>query len=301
MLLPIRWPSRSHGTWLSEAHGQQVGDLVRIGDVMNLRSQINDARLRHGLGVYQFTDPTLTPMVTPTRTVHLDELRTALGEVYAQAGLTPVYPSGPVTTGDATRLTQLMETAQAARATLTDRPSVVLPTPPLIYSWRWHEGAQTPDLATYGQVVDAIRLGTAEVLRDRRPYAPAELALADRMWQRTFGEAAVIMVAALALGAAAEVLEAGLITAGAGVAAIAEAIASGSILVEIVGTLSGGLVTLVGVGLAVFELAAIYFIIRYVNGLAQGGPAVRQVDVGFRPRVSGGSDEPDWNSLMVWP
>ena len=85
MLLPIRWPSRSHGTWLSAAHGQQVGDLVRIGDVMNLRSQINDARLQHGLGVYQFTDPTLTPMVTPTRTVHLDELRTALGEVYAQA------------------------------------------------------------------------------------------------------------------------------------------------------------------------------------------------------------------------
>jgi hypothetical protein len=305
VLCPVRWPGRLEppwwgGGWIAEARGQQAGDVIRASDVMSLRSQVNEVRLRYGLGAYTFTDPTLTPEVTTIRAAHFAELRTALGEVYALAGLAPVYPSGPVMPGNVIRLNDLMETAQA-RTMIADRPSVVPPVPPsAIYSWGWHEGAQTPDLATYGQVVDAIRLGDAPLLRGQRPYAPAELALADQMWWRTFGDAAQILGAVLALAAAAEVGEAGAITAGAGIAAIAQAIASGSVVVGFVGGLSGAFVTLIGVGLVVFELVAIYFIVRYVAGLVPGVPAVRQVDVGLTTRVNG-LDQTDWNSLMLWP
>ena len=62
------------------------GVPIRAVHVAELRIAVNEARERHGLPAYVFTDPTLVPGVTPLRAIHIVQLRDALAEVYAHAG-----------------------------------------------------------------------------------------------------------------------------------------------------------------------------------------------------------------------
>ncbi len=51
-----------------------------------LRNAIDDARTRHGLAAFGWTNSPLVPGSTPVMALHLTELRTALTQAYAQVG-----------------------------------------------------------------------------------------------------------------------------------------------------------------------------------------------------------------------
>ena len=72
----------------------------------------------------QWTDPTLTPGVTPVKRVHLTELRAALDAVYDAVGRArPSYMDATVTAGTtAIRAAHIME-LRAAVAALEQLPN----------------------------------------------------------------------------------------------------------------------------------------------------------------------------------
>ncbi len=67
---------------------------------MELRTRIDALRRRASLTPFAWTDPVLTPGVTPVRLAHLLELREALATAYAAAGRgAPVWADAPPPAG----------------------------------------------------------------------------------------------------------------------------------------------------------------------------------------------------------
>jgi hypothetical protein len=70
----------------------QTGMVLKAVHITELRSRVNDLRVRCGIDAFAFTDPTLTPAVTVARAVHVLELRTALNGAYtACSAPAPTY------------------------------------------------------------------------------------------------------------------------------------------------------------------------------------------------------------------
>ncbi len=68
--------------------------------ITELREAINTLRSNNGLAAFSFTDPTLTAGVTQFKGVHVTDLRTALNEVYDALALTrPTYTDPTITAG----------------------------------------------------------------------------------------------------------------------------------------------------------------------------------------------------------
>ena len=75
-----------------------------------LRNAIDDARTRHGLAAFGWTNAPLVPGSTPVKALHLAELRTALSQAYQQVGKPlPNYAEAVVAGGTirASHLTEL--------------------------------------------------------------------------------------------------------------------------------------------------------------------------------------------------
>jgi hypothetical protein len=91
----------------------QPGVSVSAVHVTELRSRINDLRVRCGLAMVSFTDTPLLPGITPARAVHVTELRTALDQAYAARGL-PSFPySDPMLVGTTIRAVHISELREA--------------------------------------------------------------------------------------------------------------------------------------------------------------------------------------------
>lgn len=76
--------------------------------ITELRTMINAVRTRNGASAFSFTDPTLTTSIG-IKAVHITELRTALQGAYASLGLTPPTVFTTITAGT-TRITAAMLT-----------------------------------------------------------------------------------------------------------------------------------------------------------------------------------------------
>src|SRR5256712_10211904 len=62
------------------------GDIVMARDLTQLRSQVNDVRVRYGLTAFPWTDPMIVPQETVIKAVHVQELRQAIDDVYVRLG-----------------------------------------------------------------------------------------------------------------------------------------------------------------------------------------------------------------------
>ena len=83
---------------------------VKTVHFTELRSRINDLRVAAGLPRFAWTDPVLTPRVTPVKLAHLLELRSALGEAYSATGRpAPAWTDELVAGTTPTRAVHLME------------------------------------------------------------------------------------------------------------------------------------------------------------------------------------------------
>jgi hypothetical protein len=76
---------------------------VRVEHVGELRTRVNEVRVRLGLAAFGFTD-SLTAGTTMIRGVHIAELRTALAEAYTAAGMTQPSYTDPVLTAGITTI-----------------------------------------------------------------------------------------------------------------------------------------------------------------------------------------------------
>ena len=63
--------------------------VMKAVHVTELRTRIDELRLRQGLPAFQWTDPILTARVTPIKHVHVTQLRAALTAAYDAAGRPP--------------------------------------------------------------------------------------------------------------------------------------------------------------------------------------------------------------------
>jgi hypothetical protein len=69
---------------------------IRAVHINELRTRVNTVRAARGLGAASFSDSPLSVGVTPIRAVHVLELRAALAEAYVAAGRTPPSYADPV-------------------------------------------------------------------------------------------------------------------------------------------------------------------------------------------------------------
>jgi hypothetical protein len=68
------------------------GGDVRYVHVLELRRRIDDLRVRVGLSAFEWTDASLVTATTPTKAIHVTELRAALNAVYLAVGRNaPIY------------------------------------------------------------------------------------------------------------------------------------------------------------------------------------------------------------------
>ncbi|MBI3106355.1 MAG: hypothetical protein HYY95_12425 [Candidatus Rokubacteria bacterium] len=75
-----------------------------------LRNAIDDARTRHGLGAFGWTNAPIVPGSTPVKALHLTELRTALTQAYLVAGKpAPSYAEAIVVGGTMIKASHLSE------------------------------------------------------------------------------------------------------------------------------------------------------------------------------------------------
>jgi hypothetical protein len=91
---------------------------VKALHVQELRTRIGELRARYGLGAPAWTDPSLVSGSTPIKAAHLTELRAALAEVYAAAGRPSPAWGAPTITGGATIISasHIAELRSAIRA-----------------------------------------------------------------------------------------------------------------------------------------------------------------------------------------
>lgn len=68
---------------------------ARASHVTQLRTAVNAVRLLAGLGAYSFTDPAITPGVTAAKAIHVTDLRTALDQARAALTLPPLTYTDP--------------------------------------------------------------------------------------------------------------------------------------------------------------------------------------------------------------
>ena len=106
-------PQKTGSAWM------HLATLYRSRSLLELRARIDALRTGAGRPLFRWTDPVLTPGVTPIKRTHLTELRAALGEAYSVAGRAAPAYTDPVVTAGATaiRAAHLME-LRAAVATL---------------------------------------------------------------------------------------------------------------------------------------------------------------------------------------
>jgi Tol biopolymer transport system component len=71
------------------------GAMIKAVHITELRVRIDALRAAHTLRAYGWTDPVLTPASSVVRAQHIVDLRTALAEAYAAAGVTPPAFVGP--------------------------------------------------------------------------------------------------------------------------------------------------------------------------------------------------------------
>ena len=87
------------GAWTDDP--LTTATLIRAVHITELRDAINAKRAVCGKSAFSWTDPTLTPGVTPIRKIHIDEMRTAVSQLYVNnpptftdpvliAGTTPI-------------------------------------------------------------------------------------------------------------------------------------------------------------------------------------------------------------------
>jgi len=91
---------------------------VKAIHISELRARIDALRFSHGLGGFNWTDPTITAGVTTVKEIHLRELRNAVNQVYTVAGrVPPTYidptPIATVTPIMRVHITELREAVQA--------------------------------------------------------------------------------------------------------------------------------------------------------------------------------------------
>ena len=95
------------------------GDPIRARDFADLRDVIDWLREVSGLPAFRWSDPILTPGITPIKLVHLIDLREAIETVYRATGQstprwTDPYPTAGVTPIKAAHLTELRAAVLAA-------------------------------------------------------------------------------------------------------------------------------------------------------------------------------------------
>ena len=93
---------------------------------LELRTRIAALRDRAGLPLFEWTDPVLTPGVTPVKSVHLTELRAALDAVYDGAGRPrPTYTDAAVNAGvSVVRAAHVTELREAVEVVASPSPSL---------------------------------------------------------------------------------------------------------------------------------------------------------------------------------
>ena len=91
-----------------------------------MRTRIAALRDRASLPPLQWTDPVLTPGVTPVRSVHLTELRAALDAVHDAAGQPrPNYTAADVTAGvSVVKAAHVTELREAVEVVASPSPSL---------------------------------------------------------------------------------------------------------------------------------------------------------------------------------
>jgi len=74
--------------------------VVKAVHIIELRADIDSARLARGLAGFAWTDPTITPGITMVKAVHVTELRVALKQAYQAVGrAAPTYTDPTLTSG----------------------------------------------------------------------------------------------------------------------------------------------------------------------------------------------------------
>jgi hypothetical protein len=66
-----------------------MSSVIKAVHVTELRTRIDAIRVSNGLSAYAWTDPALTAQSAVIKAVHVTDLRTALAEAYVAAGRTP--------------------------------------------------------------------------------------------------------------------------------------------------------------------------------------------------------------------
>jgi len=93
------------------------GIVIKAMHFTDLRQAVATLRNRAGLGVFTWTDPTLSAQSTPVKAVHLTDLRTALTQAYQAAGRTaPSYAEAITPRQTSIRASHLSELRTAVRA-----------------------------------------------------------------------------------------------------------------------------------------------------------------------------------------
>lgn len=103
------------------ADAVQPGAVVRIADLLELRTAANNMRAAAGLTPFAFTDPSLAGK--PIRAIHISELRTAINAARSALSMPPVQYSDPALTPAVTRVkaahfNELRAAAQLSGCTL---------------------------------------------------------------------------------------------------------------------------------------------------------------------------------------
>ena len=111
------------------------GDPIRARDFADLRDVIDWLREAAGLPAFRWSDPVLTPGVTPIRLVHLIDLREAMESVYRANGWstprwTDPYPTAGVTPIKAVHLTELRAAVLTADRNARRQQSPAVPVGP---------------------------------------------------------------------------------------------------------------------------------------------------------------------------
>jgi len=76
---------------------------IKAAHVNELRTNINLMRANAGLAACAWTDPVITTGTTKIRKIHFDELRTCIGQVYTTCGSpAPVFTDAAITAGSTT-------------------------------------------------------------------------------------------------------------------------------------------------------------------------------------------------------
>src|SRR2546426_3440195 len=247
----------------------RAGDIVMARDLTQLRTAVNDVRVRYGLAAYQWTDPVVTPQETIIKAVHVQELRQAIDDVYVRLNRPlPLFDA----LGPPIRYRDFAD-VQAALTVIATQPftgpDVVIKEDIFVPFLQWYVDpfGVTRQCLTFTGCWTEVTVSKS--LLDQIQARSDTVLLANGLQQRTmptmrdysvaWGIAVTLEAGAVLLMAGGKISQAGLLT-------IAEGLAAGTVGAQ--GTLIAGgfFVTLTGTAVIALGIGALYVVWRWSQG-----------------------------------